>query len=142
MNPFTRGPSIAIFPKFSPFKVHLESLNFPFWTFPLSHFRMNQKVAFWFFSAVVTLTSSPASASSDEVLEVTTSATFYSPPDKENAVYLASKSDANLTVDSRSELVSTDDLPVGSFMVRTSPLASAASTLMFVSFKNLSIPGE
>lgn len=48
----------------------------------------------------------------------------------------------DLKVDSRSDSESTDHLPVGSFMVRTSPLASAASTLMFVSFKNLSSPGR
>lgn len=98
---------------------------------------------------IFTITSSTATADStadsnvDDVELTTTS----SPG---NLLYFNSvnsqvnteKSAADFKADQRSGSVSTDDLPPGSFMVRTSPLASAASTLMFVSFKNLSVPGK
>lgn len=83
-----------------------------------------------FIAALLLLTSAVSSFSGDD--EVTTQSL-----DETRA-----RDASSFNVDPRSDPESTDHLPVGSFMVRTSPLASAASTLMFVSFKNFSSPGR
>ena len=103
---------------------------------------MNQ-VTFWLLLTSITVPLiSLASCASDEIELTTSTSLDVNNIVKGGEVNFPETYAANLTVDSRSDSIQTDDLPSGSFMVRTSPLASAASTLMFVSFKNLSVPGE